>query len=151
LLHEGNPGPSQTNKTSKLPYGRGGSLVGAYLTDERFPQLIVYLASLAAGLVCAAGNIFNDILDLESDKINHPFRPLVTGEINVSAALTVSIVLGVFSILISLLAGYYATLAVLVSLLLLFFYSLKIKKLPFVGNFLIAALGHFQFCLAPCL
>ena len=40
------------------------------------------------GFACAIGfaNIQNDILDLESDKLNRPERPLVTGKVSVKAA-----------------------------------------------------------------
>ena len=41
-------------------------------TELEFSKIV--LASLAAALVAAAGNIVNDIYDVEIDKISHPNR-----------------------------------------------------------------------------
>ena len=48
---------------------------------EQTDLFTILLASIAASLVAAAGNIVNDIYDVESDKISHPNRILVLGEI----------------------------------------------------------------------
>jgi 4-hydroxybenzoate polyprenyltransferase len=40
---------------------------------------LIILASLAAALTTAAGNIINDIYDIETDKISHPKRVLALG------------------------------------------------------------------------
>ena len=52
--------------------------------NPTIPVLILQIL----GFACALGfaNIQNDILDLESDKLNRPKRPLVTGEVSVKAA-----------------------------------------------------------------
>ncbi len=39
----------------------------------------ILLAALSAALTAGAGNIINDIYDIEADKINHPERPLAKG------------------------------------------------------------------------
>lgn len=58
-------------------------------------QVIALLLLAAASTVCvtAAGNVLNDLLDLDSDRTNHPERPLVTGAVPVRRArgLTVSL------------------------------------------------------------
>ena len=40
--------------------------------SEQLELYTILLASIAASLVAAAGNIVNDIYDIESDKISHP-------------------------------------------------------------------------------
>lgn len=39
------------------------------------------LAAASTALVTAGGNVLNDLGDLEGDRLNHPDRPLVTGEL----------------------------------------------------------------------
>jgi geranylgeranylglycerol-phosphate geranylgeranyltransferase len=69
-----------------------GTFVGGLVAVGRgLPLQPLLLASLAlAGLstacVTAGGNVLNDIGDRESDRQNHPDRPLVTGEVSLGAA-----------------------------------------------------------------
>ena len=55
--------------------------------------LTVVLGSLCASLLNAASNTLNQICDLEIDRINKPKRPLVTGEISLRNAWTLTWVL----------------------------------------------------------
>ncbi len=53
----------------------------------------IALGSLCAALLNAASNAINQIYDLENDRVNKPSRPLVTGEISMSAAWRFAVVL----------------------------------------------------------
>ncbi len=55
--------------------------------------LTVAIGSLCASAMNAASNIVNQIADLEIDRKNKPERPLVTGEVSLSRAWTLSVVL----------------------------------------------------------
>lgn len=60
-----------------------GGLVAAGHGVGLAPLTVTWLA-LAAGsasLVTAGGNVLNDVLDMEGDRVNHPDRPLVTGAV----------------------------------------------------------------------
>ncbi len=46
------------------------------------------LAGLTTFLVTSGGNVLNDYLDREGDRVNHPDRPLVTGEMTPEGART---------------------------------------------------------------
>ncbi len=48
--------------------------------------IALLLAGLSTGCVTAGGNILNDLGDRESDRVNHPDRPLVTGAVSVGSA-----------------------------------------------------------------
>jgi len=61
--------------------------------------LTVAIGSLCASAMNAASNIVNQIADLAIDRVNKPERPLVKGEVSISRAWTVSIVLYLFAIL----------------------------------------------------
>lgn len=105
----------------------------------------IILASLAAALVAASGNIINDIYDIETDKISHPERILVKGLISKKAAIYFYIFLNILSIIIASRLSDVLLLIVLISIIILFFYSSYLKKLPLVGNFSVAFLTGLTF------
>lgn len=116
-------------------------IVGGYLQTKTPEQIQLVLFALVAALICGAGNAFNDILDIESDRINHPARPLPTRILSIRQATIITILCASFGITISLfLAPALQGIMVLVVSLLVW-YNLNIKKTPLYGNFLIAFLG----------
>ena len=62
----------------------------------------VILVGLGVSLFMAGGNVLNDLIDLDSDILNHPDRPLVTGALTVSNARTAVRLLFIFSLLATL-------------------------------------------------
>ncbi len=58
----------------------------------------ILLGSAAAALLNAASNVINQYYDFENDRVNKPTRPLITGEISMSAALWFAGVLYVFAV-----------------------------------------------------
>ena len=105
----------------------------------------ILLASIAASLVAAAGNIVNDICDIESDKISHPQRPLVLSEISKKEAWYLYIVLNFISFFIVASLKPILLVIVITSTILLFIYSSYLKKLPLVGNVTVALLTGLAF------
>ncbi|MCI4317010.1 MAG: geranylgeranylglycerol-phosphate geranylgeranyltransferase [Thermoplasmata archaeon] len=92
---------------------------------------------------CASGNILNDLRDLESDRGNHPERPLVTGELTPASARTVMTVLFVASLLLilpiafarwELLVIWAAAIGALLA------YELRLKAEGLSGNAMVAFL-----------
>jgi geranylgeranylglycerol-phosphate geranylgeranyltransferase len=59
--------------------------VGAFVRDHGVSTDVV-LAALAAGGAVAAANAFNDLCDIETDRINRPDRPLPAGLLSMRAA-----------------------------------------------------------------
>ena len=94
----------------------------------------VTLAALAAGMLASAANIMNDLVDVSSDKINHPDRPLVTGHLSEKHARW----LGVFLFVVSI--GAVAPLTTAhhllfgASVIVLALYNVWGSRLPLVGN-----------------
>lgn len=107
--------------------------------------ITIILSSIAAALTAAAGNIINDIYDIETDKISHPERVLVLGSISKKAALNEYRLLNLIAILISSRVSNLLLLIVLASVLLLFIYSYGLKKLPLIGNIIVALLTGLAF------
>jgi geranylgeranylglycerol-phosphate geranylgeranyltransferase len=108
-------------------------------------ELDVYIAALSASLVMASGNIINDIYDIGIDRVNKPSRPLPSGKISVKKAYIFYFGFIAVSVFISSLLNEKAIAIVLVSILLLFFYSKYLKRIPLVGNITVAFLTGLVF------
>ena len=89
-----------------------GVFLGAILTLEDFPTgdnlKITTLLALSVYSFMASWNALNDYLDLEIDKINRPDRPLPSGRISKSLALTAIILTCLISFVSLFLAGQIA-------------------------------------------
>lgn len=110
-----------------------------------FPLIEIILAAFTASFVMASGNIINDIYDIEIDKINRPERPLPSNKITIVQAYSIYISLVFISIFISIFLNEEALVIVLPSILLLFFYSKYLKRIPLVGNIVVAFLTGLVF------
>lgn len=119
--------------------------LGAYMTWLTPDYLAPALASLAIFLLCAAGNTFNDLVDLESDRINHPERVLVTGRITPRAALWISISAASLALLISIFINLELFILLIFMAGMLTAYNLRLKRMPLVGNITIALLSGLTF------
>lgn len=101
----------------------------------------VLFASLTVFLVTAGGNIINDIVDVDSDRVNHPNRPLVQGTITMGQAKAGSLVLFAAGIVLSaLFISLYALVVVILAEVLLVSYEYTLKKRGFIGNVSISIL-----------
>jgi len=122
-----------------------GVWVGGYLAGSEFYSDAIVLASISVGLVCGAGNAFNDFLDIESDKINHPQRPLAKGDLPSYYAILLMLVLTTVAVGIALIVSFKFALIVVISSGLLIAYNFKLKKIPIVGNLVISILSGMTF------
>ncbi len=98
------------------------------------------LGFLIITLLAAAGNIHNDVLDIEADRINRPNRPLPSGRVNVLFASKVAIAIYLFSLLLASFLGREAFTLTLAMAILLIIYNQKLKSLPLWGNGAVALL-----------
>ncbi len=112
---------------------------------EQINYYIILLSSITAALVAASGNIVNDIFDIETDKISHPKRVLVIGSITKNQALYLYCVLIVIAMVMTLYLSAILLTIVFVTITLLFIYSAYLKRLPLIGNFVIALLTGMVF------
>ena len=122
-----------------------GVLVGAYMTwlvPEYYPAIFTGIATF---LVCGAGNILNDVIDIDIDRINRPDRVLVRGDISPREATYWAIGLNLSAVLIALSVNYSVFSIALVAIILLLIYNLWAKKLVVLGNVIIALLAGLTF------
>ncbi|HUV31228.1 MAG TPA: UbiA family prenyltransferase [Acidobacteriota bacterium] len=104
-----------------------------------------FVAALAAFFVCAGGNVVNDIVDVDVDRVNHPDRVLVRGRLSVSFALWMSVVLNVLALICAIAVNWVVTFAVAGGIGLLVVYNLRLKKIMLVGNLVVALLAGLTF------
>ncbi|NUN09621.1 MAG: geranylgeranylglycerol-phosphate geranylgeranyltransferase [Ignavibacteriaceae bacterium] len=100
---------------------------------------------LAAFLTTASGNIFNDIMDLEIDRINSPLRPLPARIFTVRQAFLFFYIFTISALLLAYFISITVFLIVIFTQLTLVAYSFKLKRLPFSGNLTIGLLTGTAF------
>jgi geranylgeranylglycerol-phosphate geranylgeranyltransferase len=102
-------------------------------------------------VVCynAAANAINDYFDQETDKINRPNRPLITGKVKPNTVLILSILLFIIGTVLALtLVKQAAVIAIVIAMPLMIFYSVWFKSVPLLGNFVIAFILGLTFLFA---
>lgn len=98
------------------------------------------VAFVAFSLIASAVYVFNDIFDAEKDKL-HPIkknRPIASGEINVSFAWCVFVILALFGFILALAINKYVFASVFAYLLLNLLYTYKLKTTSIVDVVCIA-------------
>lgn len=103
------------------------------------------VASMAAFLICAAGNAMNDLVDVEVDRTNHPQRVLVTGRLGRKYARNVAIGLNSAALVMAAAISFWIAVIGLVTIGLLAAYNLRLKRIPLVGNAVVAMLAGMTF------
>jgi geranylgeranylglycerol-phosphate geranylgeranyltransferase len=103
-------------------------LIGAKMASPLFLSEGVFLAILAAILICGAGNTINDFFDYEIDKVNSPSRPLPSGSLSLSSAYRYSILLFTEGVIISYFINLPALFLAIFNSFLLYLYAKNIKQ-----------------------
>jgi geranylgeranylglycerol-phosphate geranylgeranyltransferase len=112
---------------------------GAFAADK------IIFASVSGALAAAAGNIINDLFDIDIDKINRPDRPLASNKLTRLQAVSFYILFSFLSLTLSYLINKLAFIVDVFALLLLFFYSFRLKRIILIGNFVVAFLTGLAF------
>lgn len=120
-------------------------VIGIICIEGEYSTLKIFLAGLSGAFTGSAGNIINDIFDIEIDKINRPDRPLPAELITLIEAKFIYFILFFSSIIISLFINNTALLIVLFANFMVFFYSYRLKKIPLAGNFVVAFVTGLAF------
>ena len=103
------------------------------------------LLTFASVFIAAAGNIINDYFDLNIDQVNKPSKVIVDKIINRRWAIAWHLILSFAGIVFGFIIDWYTSvrflgLANMASVVLLFFYSVSLKKKFLFGNVLISLL-----------
>lgn len=107
---------------------------------------VLLIGALSAALTAAAGNVINDVYDLETDLVNRPDRILPSGKLVVRNAMILYSGLIISSLIIGIIfLSIESNLILLLTHLSLFFYSRLFKRLPLFGNLLVSFLMGLTF------
>ena len=109
------------------------------------------IAFIAFNLIASSVYIFNDILDVENDKL-HPvkkFRPIASGEISIPLAWILFVLFVIASFVVAFAVNKLVFLSIFLYLILNIWYSLQLKSLPIIDAVGIA-LGFILRILAGC-
>jgi geranylgeranylglycerol-phosphate geranylgeranyltransferase len=117
------------------------ALIGAG-SDVKKDILPIFLGFSVAFLFGIAGNAINDYLDRETDKINHPERPIPSGELKPGQALLFSMVFFAISLLLALFLSFIVkslmvVVIVVIALVSQITYELRFKHEKIIGNIII--------------
>ena len=113
-------------------------------------QVEIIIASLAAMMLVGGGNALNDYNDRESDKENHPNRPIPAGLINADETLVYSRILLSAGLLVVLfgLANKLPFIIALIGTITLISYENKLKALGLSGNIAVGFMSGAVFLYA---
>jgi geranylgeranylglycerol-phosphate geranylgeranyltransferase len=121
-----------------------GVLVGAWWAGWGDTVAIAFVALAAIGLTAAA-NAWNDIADVEIDRVAHPERPLVTGALSLDDADRVAIFAATAAVVCASTVSIVLGICTVAVLLLMRLYSPWLKQMGFVGNLVVSVLASLPF------
>jgi len=105
---------------------------------------LVY-AALSAAIILAAGNTLNDVMDVETDRINAPWRPIPSQKVSRTEAMGLSVLLFAAGVILALPLGPGGISIALAATVLLALYDFRLKGVPLAGNITVSALGGLAF------
>lgn len=132
---------------SAIGVGVGGVVaVGAAAWGPSAGRLI--LAGVAAAAFTAGGNALNDIFDRESDRINHPDRPLASGQMTLQTARAFAAASFALAAVLAAVVNPAALGIVVLNAVLMLSYEASLKARGAPGNVVIAYLVGSLFLFA---
>ena len=108
-------------------------------------DLNLFLIVLASALVIASGYIINNFYDAEKDLINKPKKSMLDRLVSQRFKLTTYFILNFIAVLTASYVSFRAVLFFSAYIFAIWFYSHKLKKLAFVGNFVSTILAVTPF------
>lgn len=115
-------------------------LASIYIFAPRTPVHYVlfdsqlFLIVLASALSIASGYIINNFYDAEKDLINRPYKTILDNYVSQQTKLTVYFILNFLAIFAASAVSFRAVLFFSVYIFILWLYSHKLNKLPFIGS-----------------
>jgi len=114
-------------------------IVGAATASRGLPPALPLALSFATGfLVGASAMVLNDIVDLDVDRVNAPWRPLPSGRLTVREAYACFAALSVAGMLTAAATGLYTLLVAFSAWLLATLYDVWGKRTGLPGNAMVA-------------
>ena len=132
--------------TGSVIAGRPSDMLIRLVTEPSAPwSYRTWAAAISAALILAAGNVYNDVRDVATDRVNAPNRPLAAGLVSPAAATVWAVILAMFGLTVSIPVGASGTGIAIAAVLLLVLYDIRLKGVPLAGNLAVALLGWLAF------
>lgn len=122
-----------------------GVWLGALLTWVTPTYYGPLMASLGAFLICAGGNVANDLVDISIDRINRPDRVLVRGAVSKKIAIWLTVGLFAGGLIVAGTVNWWVFGTAVLVVLLLCAYNYWLKRIPLVGNITVAVMAGLTF------
>lgn len=105
-----------------------------------------FIVAIATALMAAAGNVINDIYDIEADKINKPYQLIIDKSISKGNAIRFYHILNFISLALTYWVcfqydNYWPSGLAWFIIITLYFYSSSFKKVALIGNLVVAILS----------
>lgn len=126
-------------------------LASIYILAPNWPlrkvvfDLNLFMTVLASAMVIAAGYIINNFYDAEKDLINKPHKTMLDRLVSQRFKLSTYFVLNFLAVIVASYVSFKAVLFYSFYIFGIWIYSHKLKKVPFVGNFVSATLAIAPF------
>ena len=124
-------------------------IISAAILNRLNESLTIALVTLVVMVFTAAANSINDVIDLETDKINRPLRPIPSKNINKNRALLFSFILFLIGSILCLQLSISAQfIGIIIAMPLMIVYSTDLKSKPLIGNIAVSVIIglSFVFC-----
>ena len=108
---------------------------------EKLLDFKLFLLSSSTILIAAAGYIINDYYDIKIDYVNKPDKVVVGKLVKRRIVLFSHAALNVFGIAIGFYLNLYVGVINFIAGFMLWIYSNRLKRMPFIGNLVIASLA----------
>jgi len=109
-------------------------IVGEFISSQVVTARAAFYGFMAGFLLLAASMVLNDYFDQQVDAINEPDRPLPSGAVKSSEALSFALILASFGLLSAASTGLATLLIAIFSLLIMVSYNARIKQTGLLGN-----------------
>ncbi len=113
-------------------------IISAFILKQELNSYDVIITCLTVSGFTIFSNVLNDIFDIQTDKLNCPQKPLITGGISVNKAFIFAVIVLFISIcLTSQLNVISSRLVYFIILPIIITYTPIFKSIPLIGNILI--------------
>jgi geranylgeranylglycerol-phosphate geranylgeranyltransferase len=133
-----------TRPVNSLVAGLAALLGYIIATGTLTPFALILLPIVTA--ITAGGNVFNDLCDLEIDRINRPDRPLPSGRVTPRTAGALAGALFAAGLVLTVPCGLPCIIIAVANSLILVAYARSLKRTVFLGN---AAVSYLSASIYP--
>ena len=121
------------------------ALINSFISDPSLTSIDFIILSLSILCITAGGYIINDLFDIEADTINKPLKVYISKSISKKNAWVIYLLSSTFGVTLGIYLSIiknsdFLSFYFIGTTLLLFLYSVLLKKLVFIGNLCISLL-----------